>query len=198
MNVLQILKSLALNVGIPQPATIISTNRQVLELVEFANEAAEEMARRVDWGGLRATATLTGDGTDKLHALPAAFSRLAANGAVRFSGSVLRPLTRAEWNTMTPTAGTPRYFLLEGQTMRLWPYLANAATATVLYQSVNFITSGAAFIADTDDPKVPNDVLLKGIVARWRRQKGMAYQDEEAEYEAALAQAASFDDGARF
>lgn len=197
-EILQIARSLALNVGILAPVSIVSTSRQVQELVQFVNEAAEEMARRVDWGALKKTTSLTGDDTDKAHALPADFSRLAATGAVRSGAAVLRPLTRAEWNTLTPTAGTPRYFLLEGPVMRFWPYLASAASATVSYQSTDFTGTGLGFANDNDAPVVPADVMLKGLIARWRRQKGMPYQDEEAEYEAALAQAAAFDDGARF
>lgn len=198
MNILQIAKALALNVGIPAPVSIVGTSRQVQEIVQFANESAEELARRVDWGALKKSATLTGDNTNKAHALPSDFSRLAATGAVLVGALTLRPLTRAEWNGLTAIAGSPRYFLLEGGVMRFWPYLANAATATVGYQSNDFAGTAMGFVNDTDAPVIPPDVMLKGLVARWRRQKGMPYQDEEAEYEAALSQAASFDDGARF
>lgn len=200
MTLLTIAQGLAKNVGMASPASVIGNSaREWQEALQFANETGEELARRVDWGALQATATLTGDGTDKLHSLPAGFARLNAGVAVRANSAIVRPLSRAEWNTLTAVEGSPRYFLLEGAEMRLFPYLANAATATVQYQSKYWTSAGAAeFMTDTETSLISEDLFLKGLIARWRRQKGMPYQDEEAEYEAALQDFASFDDRARF
>jgi hypothetical protein len=40
-------------------------------------------------------------------------------------------------------------------------------------------------------------VLEKGLNAYWRRQKGMPYQDQDAEFEATILQVAGFDDRSR-
>ena len=93
----------------------------------------------------------------------------------------------------------PRYFLLEAETLTLWPYLENGATVTVQYQSLNWCDNGtAAFAADTDSPLVDEDLFAKALIVRWRRQKGMSFADEEAEYEAALQDFARFNDRSRF
>lgn len=173
--------------------------REWQECLQFANEVGEELSRRVDWGALQATATLTGDGTNKVHALPAGFSRLSKGVAIRAGVAIVRPLTRAEWNALTPVQGTPRYFLLEGNEVTLWPFLANAATATASYQSDLWTSAGSnAFTVDTQTSLIDEDLFLKGLIVRWRRQKGMSYQDEESEYEAALQDVAGFDDRGRF
>ena len=173
--------------------------RQWQEALEFADETGEELARRVDWGALTATTTLTGDGTNKMHVLPAGFSRIGRGAAVRAGASVVRPLTRGEWDSLTPVEGTPRYFLLEGAEVTLWPFLADAATASVTYQSDLWTSAGgAAFTADDQTSLIDEDLFLKGLIVRWRRQKGMPYQDEEAEYEAALQDFAAFDMRSRF
>jgi hypothetical protein len=200
MTLLTIAQGLARNVGMQSPSSVVgSTMREWQEGLQFANETGEELARRVDWGALQGTATLTGDGTNKVHTLPAGFSRLSKGIAVKSGAAIVRPLSRAEWNSLTPVQGTPRYFLLEGTELTLWPYLANAATVTASYQSEYWTSAGSnAFTVDSQTSLIDEDLFLKGLIVRWRRQKGMPYQDEEAEYEAALQDIAGFDDRGRF
>lgn len=199
MTLLSICSGLAKNVGIAAPTSIVgNSDRTWQEALQFANETGEEIARRIDWGKLTASATLTGDGTNKVHSLPNDFGRLAQGIAVKATG-IVRPLTRAEWNALTPVSGTPRYFLLQDAKITLWPYLANAQTASVSYQSDNWVgLTAPAFTADDQTPVFSEDLFLKGLIVRWRRQKGMPYQDEEAEYEASMADFAKFDDRGRF
>lgn len=200
MTLLTIAQGLAKNVGMQVPTSVVGNSaREWVEALQFVNETGEELARRVDWGQLQASTTLTGDGTNKVHALPSGFGRLNQGVAVRSGTNIVRPLTRAEWNTLTPVEGTPRYFLLEGAEMTLFPFLANAATVTVQYQSKNWTSAGSsAFTVDTQTSLIDEDLMLKGLIVRWRRQKGMDMADYEAEYEAALQDFARFNDRARF
>lgn len=198
MTLLTICEGLALNAGMTVPdAVVTSPSREWAEAVKMANDAGEELARRVDWGQLQESTTLTGDGTNLAHSLPADFARMNSGICMTASGAILRPLTRAEWNGLTPVVGTPRYFLLEGSTVTLWPYLANAATVTVQYQTLEWASSGQTFVADTDTALVDEGLLLKCLIVRWRRQKGMDYGDFEAEYESALRDFSGFNDRSR-
>lgn len=200
MTLLTIAQGLARNVGMQVPTSVVgSTMREWQEALQFANETGEELARRVDWGALQANHTLTGDGTNLTFTMPAGFSRFSKGIAIRAGTDIVRPLSRAEWNSLTPVQGTPRYFLAEGNEVTLWPFLANAAIASASYQSENWTLNGAsAFTADDQSSLIDEDLFLKGLIVRWRRQKGMPYQDEEAEYEAALQDYASFNDRSRF
>ncbi len=198
MSLLTISAALAKNVGMAEPdVVVLSSIRQWNEALQFANETGEELARRVDWGVLQNTTTLTGTGAAVAHALPSDFSRLNQGVAVTVGTGIVRPLTRAEWSNLTPVEGTPRYFLLEQNTIQLWPFLANAATATAQYQSTNWCSAGATFMSDTDTSLIDEKLFTKGLIVRWRRQKGMDVADYEAEYEAALADFARFDDRSR-
>lgn len=200
MTLLTIAANIAFDVGIEEPAVVVSsTDREVEELLAFINDAGVELARRVDWGALTTSATVTGDGTTASKTVNAAAMKLTSGvTATNSGGGIVRPLSRPEWNTLTLTEGTPRYFLLEGTSISFFPYLASADTCTVYYQTENWTDAGAAsFAADTESPLFPEDILEKATIARWRRQKGMPYQDQEAEYEAALAQYADFDDRSR-
>lgn len=198
MTLLSICAGLAKNVGLSVPTSIVGNpDRNSVEALEFANETGEELARRVDWGALASSTTFTGTGANTTFTMPAGFSRLSAGVAIK-SPSIVRPVTRAEFNSLTPSVGTPRYFLLQGTTLSLWPYLANAATVTALYQSKLWVAGASAFTADSQSPVFDEDLFLKGLIVRWRRQKGMPYQDEEAEYEASLADFARNDERSRF
>lgn len=200
MSLLTICNNLAQNVGLETTDQVItSPRREWAEAVAMANAAADELARRVDFGALNVAATLTGDGTDKLHDLGAAALRLIPGIAVTFGANTVRPLTQAEWASLVPVVGSPRYFLLEGEKLRLWPYLANSATAVARYQNAFWCSNGGrAWGADTDTSLIDEALLLKGLIVRWRRQQGMPYEDYEAEYEADLADIARADDRARF
>lgn len=200
MTLLTIAKQVAKSVGLDVPSQVVgSTARAMVEMLSFADETGEELARRVDWGQLTASTTLTGDGTDKQFALPSGFSRITPGiGVVNSGGTYVRPLTRAEWGSLTMAEGTPRYFLLQDNDIRLFPYLASAATATLYYQSKHWCSnSTAAWTADDETSLIDEGLFAKGLEVRWRRQKGMDYADQEAEFEAALADFARFNDRGR-
>ncbi len=201
MTLLTIAQDMSKDVGLADPDQVVgSSGRSMIEVLSFANAVGEELARRVDWTQLAATATATGDGTSAAIALPAGFSRIVPGvGAVNSSGGIVRPLTRAEWASLTPVEGLPRYFLLEGATIRFWPYLANADTVTVTYQTKYWCSNGTdEWMADDETSLIDEELFTKALIVRWRRQKGMDYGDHEAEYEAALANLAAFNDRARF
>ena len=63
-------------------------------------------------------------------------------------------------------------------------------------QNWNATANSAAWASDSDVPVIPDELVLLGVIWRWRRHKGMDYQDPQAEYEAALNDLASFDDRA--
>jgi hypothetical protein len=201
MTLLTIVQALARNVGVAVPESVVtSPRREMIEALQMANDAGEELARRVDWGVLNQAVTLIapglivppppGVGLD----LGPSFSRMAQGIAVRFGTAIVRPLARAEWNGLTPVEGVPRYFLLDGTVMEFWPALAPGESVSVSFQSKEWTSSGASFMADDDTSKIDEALLTKALIVRWRRQKGMDYADYEAEYEAALQEFAQFDD----
>ena len=162
----------------------------------MANEAGEELARRVDWAVLTKTVTLTGATPD--FALPADFSRMAQGVTLRIGRQIVRPLTQSEWDTLPAASSTPRYFRLDGSTVILWPSPVTSVTLSLTYLSRNWLTDAAGYATDEDVALLDEDLLAKALIVRWRRQKGMPFADEEAEYEAALADRARFDDRSRF
>lgn len=199
MSLLTVCTAVAADVGISAPAIVVATTEpEHVELNAFANAVAEDIAARVDWGALTTSATITGDGTATAKTINAAMRKVVDGAAVFTSGGVpIRPLSQAEWPTSN-SAGTPRFFLLQGKSIQFWPYLANGATATVRYVTLNWCSAGgSAFTADDQTTLFPEILLQLGLIAHWRRQKGMPYQDHEAAFEARLSQFAADDDRRR-
>ena len=196
MSLLTVAQALARNVGLVVPSVVATApQREWSEAMEMANETGQEVARRVDWGVL--TRVVTSPSVGAFVTLPADFDRMVPGITVRSGQSILRPLTRPEWGSLITTSGLPRYFLLEGQTITLWPTPVAPVQVTVTYQSENWITNATAYVRDTDTALIDEALIEKGLIARWRRQKGMDYADFEAEYEAALADRARFDGRSR-
>jgi hypothetical protein len=187
MTLLQIGEALSLNVGMKAPSQIVgSSTRQCQEILQLANEAGLELARRVNWGVLTKSHTITSTGSGAF-AMPVDYMRMSAAAGVKNGSTILRPVSRSEWNTLVTATGTPRVYHLNGErAISFWPYPTAGITIAVRYQSNEWASSGSQFTADDATPLVKDDLLIKGLIARWRRQKGMSYADEEAEYEAAL------------
>lgn len=200
MSLLTICNRLAQNVGLETTAQVItSPRREWAEAVEMSNAVGRELARRVDFGALNSSVTVSGDGTDRSYDLGSDTARLTPGVTVTVAGVVIRPLTQAEWGSLAPVAGTPRYFLLEGTRINFWPLLGSGVDAVVRIQSKNWCSNGTdTWAADTDTSLIDENLMVKGLIVRWRRQKGMDYTDYEAEYEADLADIARTDDRARF
>ena len=207
-TLLQIATALAVDVGLAVPTAVASatdaTNRTMVEAKQVIDFVGEEAARRVDWAALRATTSVVGTGSAASFTLPAAYSRMTMGNAVIIGGVTIRGgLSAEEFLSLTAVAGTPRFYLISGppdaKTIQFWPTLANGVTVNIIYQIRYWNSVGPAekFTLDTDTAYLPDQIMIKGSIARWRRQKGMDYADYQSEYEMVLQNYAIFDDNAR-
>lgn len=166
--------------------TIIN-NTDAQQMLEYANEGGEEIGRRVDWAAMFATDTATATAS---HSLASDFQRLTPGGAIYTSAGVFaRPVTNhGEWKIVTAVPSTQVFYFLNGTVVQFSP----SGTYTINYVSTKFCQSGGAtgqtaFAADDDVTRFPQRLLTKGIVWRWKRQNGLPYEDQLAEFEADIA-----------
>lgn len=197
MTIIQIIEAVCKNVGLDVPDQAVSnTNREYVELVQFAKEAADEVTRRADWSALRATATITGTGTNDNFALPTGFARLTMGSAVTTGGNPVRGgISQDEWFSLTGIVGTPRYFRINGtSSVSFYPYPSLAATVSISYLTKNWCSNGtASWMADSETPLVPDELVTKGTIWRFKRKSGQDYSDYLAEFEATLTDLAGTD-----
>ena len=159
------------------------------EFLTIAVQCGQELLRRHDWGGLVRTTSVA--------ALPATvpgdFERMTQGSPVRLGRVPIRgALSDAEMNLKraAPATSPPRFQLL-GTMLDVAP--VPAGPLTLEYVSAYWIRTAdttpvyrAAFLADSDTSLIPEEIILQGIVWRWKRLKGLAYQDELDQYEAAV------------
>ncbi len=200
MTLLTIARSVGYNVGLSEPPQSVFgvDGNDERQLVQFTQEAALEIERRVDWGALRKSEVITGTGSDSRFTLPTDFSRLVQGAAVFSGGVPLRGgLSAEEWASLLITSGAPRYYRLDGDAILLFPYPLAGVNVTINYQSKNWTGSGTAWTSDSETPLLPEDLIERGAVWRWKRHISAEYQDYVAEFEAALADRARFESGMR-
>lgn len=199
MSYLTIGKGVAKNVGLEAPGTMMGSDADAQKIGQFINEAGQEIARRVDWKALRKRVTIAGTGDNDVQEIGADFSRLTRGMNVVSNGEPVRgSLSTDEWLGLPEVEGDPRYYFLDGRSIAFFPFMALGNTATVQYQSKNWVGgSGDAFTVDTQVALFSERLIELGAVWRWRRAAGKDYADHMAEFEASLADLAQFDGGIR-
>jgi len=167
-------------------------------MLTIAQEAGEEIAHRVDWNRLIRTAGIAG----APYTLPGDYHR-PVPGAMIVSalGVFVRPITNTgEWAVLRQVGSSQPYYYRSGGTIDIVPTVA-AAGATLNYVSGHFVAKSngtdfrPVFAADDDTTVFNEDLLVKGMVWRWKRQKGLDYVDDLAEFEAILASEIKADRG---
>lgn len=164
-------------------------------MIELAQQAGDEIARRGDWRGLLASASVTQSGAP----LPADFQRLVPGGVRRSNNEFIRPVTNgAQWAVVSSVPSLQPYYFLSGSVIFISPPVAGF-DAIIDYVSTRWVVSGsvrrAAFQSDDDTVAFPERLLTKNMVWRWLRNKGLSYQDQLSEFEADLQQELNADRG---
>lgn len=209
MAIVDVVKKVALRVIGRQPDSAFSpsTDRQTVdEIVDLANDVAQDISASHDWQALTKIATINGDGSTTKFPLPSDYSRMSLGSSLIdpstwFWGYVNIP-TVTEWlmedsygfRRITPGA----WIILENQ-FNFVP--APSSQAKYPYISKNIVRAGStakpAFTTDNDTFILDERVLTLGTIWRWKEQKGLEYGEDMQTYEIALSQAQARDKGAR-
>jgi hypothetical protein len=158
-------------------------------MLVIAQEAGEEIAHRVDWNKLLKTATIAATP----YTLPENYHRpVPGSMIVTALGQLVRPVTNTgQWAVLGQVGSTQPYYYRSGGKIDIVPTSAGT-NATLNYVSGHFVARSngtdfrATFAADDDTTVFTEDLLVKNMVWRWKRQKGLDYTDDLAEFEAML------------
>ncbi|NTF35563.1 hypothetical protein [Agrobacterium rubi] len=159
-------------------------------MVTLATEAGSEIARRVDWRDLVKTfVAATSPAT-----FPADFERVIQGGSVMTAaGEFMRPVTnRGQWSFIKVHPSAQPYYFLSEAGIEFSPAVS-AAGASLLYLSDKWVklangTTSNVIQGDDNETVFPSELMMKNLIWRWRRHKGLDYSDQLAEFEADLAQ----------
>lgn len=189
----------AIECGVSVPSSWLSTDEQTsVEMISFLRTVTRDLLERHDWTGASVTATLTTAAETSSWTLPAAFLRLQRGDNSIYEVSpnrrpIIQDVNDGDWNELNAWsfAGAQRYFRKTATTLEFYRPLPTGAEVKIAYVSNLWTTDGASsWTSEADQVSIFPDGLLRfGLIYRWRRQKGMRYADEQAEYEAILARA---------
>jgi len=210
MSFLSAAQSAALRLTGKKPLTFFSsTNTFEMEIIDLANEVVTDMVKYADWRRLTTLKQMAGDGTTYGFDLPSDYSRMVLGNTISranwYTWGYLDAPSLNYWMDLVNGLATPNpgyWIILDGQ-VQFRPAVEAGTTAQYFYISKNAVldedgtTRKAAFAKDTDTFLLDEDVLILGIVYKWRAQKRLEYAQDFANYEQSLAQASSFDKGSR-
>lgn len=183
-----ILPDILVECGIDNTSPQITENTfEMRQIKSLLNAAGVDINARVEWSRAANEFTATGSNVD----LPDDFDRMAAfslSGIEYFGGKqVTDP---ALWQLLEKQPSSEQYYHLRNGKI----YFSPAVTgATVRYVSKNWLGTKAAVTANADEAIFPERLLTRSVVWRWRRQKGLPYDDQLAEFEADLSAAEKAD-----
>jgi hypothetical protein len=183
-----VLQNVLLEIGLDIPDAQISSDRYDLRQIRaFMNATGNDIARRAEWSRLYVDWTVAGNiaAVD----LPNDFFEMSEQGAVRLNGAGYTPIRSVvapeQWEFLTARPSTQPYYHLRGGQLLFAPVLPPEG-AKVRYVSKNWVEGRAQIEQNGDNIRVPERLIEKGTVWRWKRQKGLPYDDVLAEFEADL------------
>lgn len=191
MKIIDIVNAVCDEVKLDQFDSVYGANDENAKtMLTLAWEGGSEIARRVDWRDLVTTYPLVSAPA----AYPQDFERVIQGGAVMTAaGDFVRPVTsRGQWRFLKANPSAQPFYFLSETGIDFAPVTA-AIGASMLYLSKAWVLADGGsreqvFQGDDDQTIFPSELLLKNLIWRWRRHKGLDYSDQLAEFEADLAQ----------
>lgn len=189
MTLLEIINEAANETDLDPFDQVIGGDSNADTMLALAHAAGDEIATRVDWQALILTANIAG----QPYVLPEDYHRLVPNaGLVTALGVIIRPVTNTgQWNILQQVTPNQPYYYRADNSVKVLPTSA-AVGAMLNYVSGHWVLAEDGinhrdhFESDGDTVLFPDRLLVQNIIWRWKRAKGLSYDDQLAEFEATL------------
>lgn len=199
MNLLQLVQSACRRIGILAPnAVMSSTDPQIIQLLELSNEEGREQAFRYPWQALQREATFTTVATQVQTALSSVTSLFSyiVNDTI-WNRDLRRPVygpnSQQDWQQAKAMQinGPFNRFRLINNEINFYPIPTAGQSCYFEYLTSGWVlpSSGGAsdvWVTDTDTSLLDDDLLILGLVWRWKAAKGLTYAEDFNKYEARL------------
>jgi hypothetical protein len=210
-NVLALVQDAATDLSLKAPTEVIAntTSNEVIKLRRHLIRTIRFLAGAHDWQILRREQTFTtvaaAAQTDT--PLPSDFLRFI-EGSIWNRASRTRvngPLTPAEWQARQASVTTSAFdeFMIRQDTFLIDPVPPASETIAYEYVTKNIGTDSAgttersAFTLDTDLPYFDEELLILGLVWRYRKAEGQDYAEEYRDFQLRLVDMIKMDGGRR-
>lgn len=206
MSLLTLIQSACPRIGLTAPnAVMSSTDENIIRLVALANEEGDELASRCAWQTLIREAThttLAAESQGLITVICGSDFGYIRNETFwnRTQNRRWFPVDDVRWQAMKSSSvtGPDAYFRLRGNTLRVLPTPTAGQTLAFEWVTRHWCeTSGGtgqeAWAADTDVARLPEKLMLAGLVWRWKKAQGLEYAEDFAQYESRVANAIARD-----
>lgn len=196
-------------IGLPATVSVAGSGDQAIRmLLAHAQREGRQLARRWTWQRLARKATFTATAAEvQVGALPADYDGRFLSGT--FWNTTLKrpvpgPLNPQEWQQRISSVGQGPYpaFRIQGNALLMNPAPVAGETHTFEYLTRNFCASAggteqAAWAADNDVGLLDEELMLLGIIWRFKQSRGMDYAEDMRTYEMEVLQAIARDGSRR-
>jgi hypothetical protein len=197
LNCLQLIQRVCKRIGISVPnAAYTSSDLQVQQLVELANEEGQEQASRYQWQALQREATFTTVAAELQTSLAAITTGAGwiVNQTI-WNRTLRRPVygpdSLQDWQQQKAIqiAGPFNRYRIIANNIRFYPVPAAGQDCYFEYITNQWTAAGGTeYQSDTDTSLLDDTTMILGTIWRWKQAKGMTYAEDFAKYERRIAE----------
>lgn len=195
LTLLQIVQSASKRLGLTPPVSAIaSQDNAVLQLVALAEEEGQEQATEYYWEALQTEAqftTVAAELQGALSVIAPGFDYVVNNAM--WNRSLRRPVygpkTPQEWQQIKATQinGPFNSYRIKGDSLYFYPVPTAGQQIDFEYYSKNWVSTAAGgtspvWTADGDKPLISDQLMILGLVWRWRQSKGLDFTADYQKY----------------
>lgn len=197
---LQIVQMACQRIGIRAPnAVVTSQDEQVLQILALSNKEGMDLVKQYDWEGLQTEATFTTSAAELQGTLSsiAPGLKFIKNNTMwdhTLRRPVLGPKAQDDWQQAVAMQLTGPYsqYRIKNDNIYFYPIPPAGNTITFEYLSKNWISTSVGgtsnvWTNDADTCLIDDELIIDGIVWRWKAAKGLDYAEDAANYEDNLA-----------
>ncbi len=211
MNAKEIIQAAARDIGISAPAApLAATDVLGMQLVALLNKEGRELSRRYPWQALckeYTFVTVAAESQGTFAALVADM-RYPVNETFWNRSTqepINGPLSPQAWQEIKARVNSDPYtsYRFRGNEILMSPAPTAGQTCAleVVRKSwctdVTGVTFRNALAVDTDLMLLDDEIMLLGLIWRWKKAKGFKYDDVKSEYDRDIAEATTRDGGKR-
>lgn len=210
LTCLQIIQTACTRLGIlPPNAAVTSTDRQILQLLAICNQEGISQVKRYEFQAMRRTASFTTLAAQLQGTVEsiAPGCKYIVNDTI-WNNTQRRPIpgntSSQDWQEIQGMQFSSPYgqYFIQQANLYIYPIPTAGHACTFLYMSKNWVStsvggSSSIWTNDADTPYLDDDLIIQGLIWRWKAAKGLDYAEDFASYERDITDAMSRDGGKR-
>lgn len=204
MTLLSICQDAAVEIGVPKPSTVIgNADPIVMRLLRYAKREGAELVRRGNWQALRSEKTFVSLAQESQTAMVASDLDHFINDTFWNRSQKRRlygPKTPEEWQLIkgAVTSAVFNTYTYMGNAILINPVPAAGETFAYEYVSNQYCLSAALAVqavwtADTDTPRLREELFTLGVIYRYKKGRGLPFADDFSEYDMQVQEALMLD-----